>query len=157
MAAAYAMNKAGLERNENIFRFTNRGSAAKPLLDAAAFGLRVGKNRKTWLIVKMAPRCVWGTTSHALFFISHKSFEMWNTLIPAIMPFVGVIIGAAITIGANYVLAVRKEKAEEALVARKEAAEAAKDNVVRANELRIAARLVRNEFVRSIRIWISDH
>lgn len=70
---------------------------------------------------------------------------MWNTLFPAIMPLVGVIVGAVITTGTNYMLAVRKEKAEEALVARKEAAEAAKVQIARANELRIVARMVRNE------------
>ena len=67
------------------------------------------------------------------------------TLMPAIVGIVGVIVGAVIATVTNYVLAVRKEKAEEALVARKEAAEAAKDKVVRANELRVAARLISNE------------
>jgi hypothetical protein len=70
---------------------------------------------------------------------------MWNTLFPAIMPLVGVIVGAVTTTGTNYVLAVRKEKAEEALVARKEATEAAKDKVARTNELKVAARLISNE------------
>jgi hypothetical protein len=61
---------------------------------------------------------------------------MWATLAPAIIGFVGVIIGAGITTGTNYLLAVRKEAAEEA-----------KDRLVRATKLKTASRLVLNEFV----------
>ena len=49
--------------------------------------------------------------------------------------FLGVLIGAAITTGANYLLAVRKEKAE-----------AARDKLFRANELKTAARLIADDF-----------
>jgi hypothetical protein len=61
---------------------------------------------------------------------------MWVTLTPAIIGFVGVLIGAGITTGTNYLLAVRKEAAEEA-----------KDWLVRATKLKTASRLVLNEFV----------
>ena len=49
--------------------------------------------------------------------------------------FVGVLVGAVITTGANYLLAVRKEKAE-----------AARDKLFRANELKTAARLIADDF-----------
>ena len=49
--------------------------------------------------------------------------------------FVGVLVGAVITTGANYLLAVRKEKAE-----------AARDKLFRANELKTAARLITDDF-----------
>jgi hypothetical protein len=49
---------------------------------------------------------------------------MWITLIPAIVGFAGVLVGAIITTGASYWLAVRKE-----------AAEATKDRISRAVEL----------------------
>jgi hypothetical protein len=76
-----------------------------------------------------------------------ENASWWVTITPAIVGFVGVVVGASITTATNYFLAVRKEKAEEALAARKEAAEAAKDKVIRANELKTAARLVWSEFV----------
>ena len=60
---------------------------------------------------------------------------MWVTLSPAIIGLVGVLVGAVITTGANYMLAVRKE-----------AAETAKDRFSRANELKTAARLIASEF-----------
>jgi hypothetical protein len=53
---------------------------------------------------------------------------------PAIIGLIGVVIGAAISTGANYLIAVRKEKADER-----------KDNVARAVELKRAARLVEND------------
>jgi hypothetical protein len=62
--------------------------------------------------------------------------NMWITLTPAIIGLVGVLIGAGITTGTNYLLAVRKEAAEEA-----------KDRLVRATKLKTASRLVLNEFV----------
>jgi hypothetical protein len=62
--------------------------------------------------------------------------NMWITLTPAIIGLVGVFIGAGITTGTNYLLAVRKESAEEA-----------KDRLVRATKLKTASRLVLNEFV----------
>src|SRR5664279_5998334 len=49
--------------------------------------------------------------------------------------FLGVLIGAAITTGANYLLAVRKEKAE-----------AARDKLFRTNEIKTAARLIADDF-----------
>ena len=52
-----------------------------------------------------------------------------DTLIPAMIGFVGVLVGAVITTGANYLLAVRKEKAEAARV-----------KLFRTNELKTAAR-----------------
>lgn len=52
-----------------------------------------------------------------------------------IVAFVGVLVGAVVTAGANY-----------ALVARRERAEAAKDRLSRANELKTAARLISNDF-----------
>jgi hypothetical protein len=58
-----------------------------------------------------------------------------DTLIPAMVGFVGVLVGAVITTGANYLLAVRKEKAE-----------AARDKLFRANELKTAARLIADDF-----------
>jgi hypothetical protein len=58
-----------------------------------------------------------------------------DTLIPAMVGFVGVLVGAVITTGANYLLAVRKEKAE-----------AARDKLFRANELKTAARLITDDF-----------
>jgi hypothetical protein len=58
-----------------------------------------------------------------------------DTLIPAMIGFVGVLVGAVITTGANYLLAVRKEKAE-----------AARDKLFRANELKTAARLIADDF-----------
>jgi hypothetical protein len=48
--------------------------------------------------------------------------------------FVGVLVGAVITTGANYLLAVRKEKAE-----------AARDKLFRTNELKTAARLIADD------------
>ena len=54
-----------------------------------------------------------------------------DTLIPAMIGFVGVLVGAVITTGANYLLAVRKRKAE-----------VARDKLFRANELKTAARLI---------------
>jgi hypothetical protein len=39
-----------------------------------------------------------------------ERIKMWTTLIPAIIGFVGVLVGAGITTGTNYLLAVRKEK-----------------------------------------------
>lgn len=57
------------------------------------------------------------------------------TIMPALVGLMGVCVGAVITAGANYVLAVRKEKVEEA-----------KDKVYRINELKTAARLIENEF-----------
>jgi len=57
----------------------------------------------------------------------------------AIVGFVGVLLGAVITAGiaagANYLLVVRKERAE-----------AAKDRLSRANELKTAVRLIVNDF-----------
>jgi hypothetical protein len=58
-----------------------------------------------------------------------------DTLIPAMIGFVGVLVGAVITTGANYLLAVRKEKAE-----------ATRDKLFHANELKTAARLIADEF-----------
>ena len=60
---------------------------------------------------------------------------MSATLLPAVIGLVGVLVGAVITTGANYLLAVRREKAD-----------AAKDKLFRANELRTAARLITLEF-----------
>ncbi len=54
----------------------------------------------------------------------------------AIIGLVGVLVGAVITTGTNYVLAVRKEKAE-----------AAERKLSRSIELRIAARLIGNDFL----------
>ncbi len=54
----------------------------------------------------------------------------------AIIGLMGVLVGAVITIGANYLLAVRKEKAE-----------GDKDKLSRAIELKTAARLIANEFL----------
>jgi hypothetical protein len=59
---------------------------------------------------------------------------MWTTLTPAIIGFVGVLVGSLISTGANYLLAVRKEKAD-----------ATKDRLSRSNELRTAARLIAGE------------
>jgi hypothetical protein len=64
---------------------------------------------------------------------SDKKDEM-DTLIPAMIGFVGVLVGALITTGANYLLAVRKEKAE-----------AARDKLFRTNELKTAARLIADD------------
>jgi hypothetical protein len=64
-----------------------------------------------------------------------ERIKMWTTLIPAIIGFVGVLVGAGITTGTNYLLAVRKEKAE-----------AAEHRVARTTELKTAARLIANEF-----------
>jgi hypothetical protein len=61
---------------------------------------------------------------------------MWTTLIPAIIGVVGVLVGAGITTAANYLLAVRKEKAE-----------AAERRVARAAKLKTVARLITNEFL----------
>jgi hypothetical protein len=63
---------------------------------------------------------------------------MLNILVPAIIGLVGVFVGAGITAYANFILAVRKEKAD----AKKEKGE-------RAVELRTSARLVRNEFMKA--------
>jgi hypothetical protein len=54
----------------------------------------------------------------------------------AIIGLLGVLVGAFITGGANYLLDVRKERAE-----------AAKNRVSRANELKTAARLIANDFL----------
>jgi hypothetical protein len=61
---------------------------------------------------------------------------MLTTLIPAIIGFVGVIVGAVITTGASSFLAVRKEKAE-----------AAAHRLSRARELKTAARLIASELL----------
>jgi hypothetical protein len=62
--------------------------------------------------------------------------ESWGmTLVPAIIGLVGVLVGGVITTGANYWIEERKEEAE-----------AAKDKMSRANELKTVARLVWNEF-----------
>jgi|ERR1043165_3844653 hypothetical protein len=60
---------------------------------------------------------------------------MWAAVAPALVGLLGVIVGAGITTGANYWLATRKEKAD-----------AERERLARANELRIAARLVEHEF-----------
>jgi hypothetical protein len=60
---------------------------------------------------------------------------MWTILSPAIIGLLGVVVGAVITTGTNYVLAVRKETAEADLRERS-----------RANQLKTAARLIANEF-----------
>lgn len=62
--------------------------------------------------------------------------KTWATITPAIIGLVGVLVGAIITTGANYLLAVRQETAD-----------AAKTKLARANELKTAARLIANEFV----------
>jgi hypothetical protein len=62
--------------------------------------------------------------------------KMWPSIIPAIIGLFGVLVGAFITTGANYWLAERKE-----------AAEAAKERLSRAIELRTVARLVMDEFL----------
>lgn len=81
--------------------------------------------------------------------------NMWITLTPAIIGLVGVLIGAGIATGTNYLLAVRKEVAEEA-----------KDRLVRATKLKTASRLVLNEFVFAQvaatgiierQVWLSPH
>jgi hypothetical protein len=36
---------------------------------------------------------------------------MWGIILPAIIGFVGVLIGVAVTTASNYLLAVRKERA----------------------------------------------
>jgi hypothetical protein len=59
-----------------------------------------------------------------------------DTLFPLIIGLVGVLVGAVITTGANYLLATRAERAEEA-----------KDKHFRAIELKTAARLITNEFL----------
>jgi hypothetical protein len=64
-----------------------------------------------------------------------KGLKMWTTLIPAIVGLLGVVVGAVITTGTNYVLAVRKERAE-----------ADQRERSRANKLKTAARLIANEF-----------
>ena len=56
---------------------------------------------------------------------------MSATLLPAVIGLVGVLVGAV----TNYLLAVRKEKAD-----------AVKDKLFRSNELRTAARLITLEF-----------
>jgi hypothetical protein len=62
--------------------------------------------------------------------------KMLTTLMPAIIGVVGVFVGAIITTGANYLLAVRKETAE-----------ATERRLSRAKELKIAARLILSEFL----------
>ena len=58
-----------------------------------------------------------------------------DTLIPAIVGLVGVLVGAVITTGANFLLVVRKEMAE-----------AEKEKLFRANKLKSAARLIADDF-----------
>ena len=58
-----------------------------------------------------------------------------DTLIPAMIGFVGVLIGAVITTGANYLLVVRKEKAE-----------AARDKLFVPTNSKTAARLIADDF-----------
>ena len=60
---------------------------------------------------------------------------MLSNLSPAIIGLVGVLLGAVISTGANYLLAVRKEAADEA-----------KDRRSQASELKTAARLIEHEF-----------
>ena len=60
---------------------------------------------------------------------------MWGTILPAIIGFVGVLIGVAVTTASNYLLAVRKERAE-----------AAERKLTRAKELKKACRLIFEEF-----------
>ena len=64
-----------------------------------------------------------------------EATKLWVTLTPAIIGLVGVLVGAVITTGANYWLAVRKENAE-----------ASKDKLTRTIELKTAARLIGNKF-----------
>jgi hypothetical protein len=64
-----------------------------------------------------------------------EATKLWVTLTPAIIGLVGVLVGAVISTGANYWLAVRKENAE-----------ASKDTLARTIELKTAARLIGHEF-----------
>ncbi|MGP0094701.1 MAG: hypothetical protein ACLPKB_32830 [Xanthobacteraceae bacterium] len=57
---------------------------------------------------------------------------MATDLEPAFVGFLGVLVGAIITTGANYFLAVRKEKADET-----------RAKLARTNQIRTAARLIR--------------
>ena len=59
---------------------------------------------------------------------------MWITLMPAIIGLVGVLVGGIISTGANYLLAVRKERAEEA-----------RKKLSRANEQKTSARLIESD------------
>ena len=72
-------------------------------------------------------------------FRSHPAAERIRNVDQAIVGFVGVVLGAVITAGitagANYLLVVRKERAE-----------AVKDRLSRANELKTAARLIVDDF-----------
>jgi hypothetical protein len=72
-------------------------------------------------------------------FRSHPAAERIKNVDQAIIGFVGVVLGAVITAGiaagANYLLVVRKERAE-----------AVKDRLSRANELKTAARLIVDDF-----------
>ena len=61
---------------------------------------------------------------------------MWATLTPAIIGLVGVLVGALISTGANYWLAVRKEATDAAL-----------EKAKRSIELKTAARLIANELL----------
>jgi hypothetical protein len=63
---------------------------------------------------------------------------MASTLTPAVIGLIGVLLGSAISTGANYILAVRKERAE-----------ARKDKDARARAVISAARLVLHEFIRA--------
>ena len=65
-----------------------------------------------------------------------ERIKTWAPITPAIIGLAGVLVGSAITTGANYLLAVRKETAE-----------AAEHRIARASELKTAARLVTNEFL----------
>ena len=62
--------------------------------------------------------------------------KTWATITPAIIGLVGVLVGATITTGANYLLAVRQERAD-----------AAKEKSEREVALKTAARLITHEFV----------
>ena len=61
---------------------------------------------------------------------------MWTSITPALIGLLGVLVGAIISTGTNYLLAERKETAE-----------AAKEKLSRAIELRTAARLIADELL----------
>lgn len=62
--------------------------------------------------------------------------KMWTTIAPALIGLFGVLVGALVSTGTNYWLAERKD-----------AAEASSERSKRSVELRVAARLVANEFL----------
>ncbi len=68
-----------------------------------------------------------------------QAVKSWRTLSPAIIGFLGVIVGASISTGANYVLAVRKENAD-----------AARYELLRAQEFKVSARLITGDFAAAI-------